>query len=577
MKLRSIELEKKLSQRVWDEVKESPALWKEYSPSRWLRLFLRLTQPIVVIALPFMLIFVPIMLNFLWIGLGIISDSPQFPREARAGNGPELALLLQAFSLTGSACLTDILLLNLLRSPESATFAHLPVADSDLYRSHQMGWLLCIPIGACFSIWGYGYWAWMEHLPAVGWVVGLALCLLQGLVCVAMPLALLGRRSLILPWAAAFCVAMSIVVAFHGYILKPYMAEYGWPFFLISPPGWINGIYYFGVLRGQTIWWLALLPVCGIIYIAARRVCQPFAIREFIIGQVSIEAIPANEWRPPYTLRSKTSSPTKTIEPSSPAEMEARIRQREYLAPWDLQGLGWIERIWWKTLSPRERTLAELMRTTPPRWSLHAFWGTAAFVACAAVLAIPTMPELDTYLMLPVFLLVAYLFCGRPNRWSVSSIITNGPPGASVGYRILPVSYREVMIVWLKHAAIRLLLIFPAALLYGALASWRIGHPPTRGLLVVIKVLYFLLCLDPALTGILFSQANKGPQRLQWPGFQSMCFLFVFCVFGYCGIGIVGFLFFNDTVSPWLQLLGAGIIPMFPLFLWWWNDRRWVE
>lgn len=550
MKLRSITVERNLRRRIRQEVALSEAPWKEYQAGWRAQRWRALGLAIIALFMSFCFVTTPIIFNIIFIGFGLVAPPERGP--AREGNGTELSLSIQALFLMGFALMTGSEFLEeLLRSRDVGVLSYLPLSDTDFYRRQRNRLMVHVIFAFYLVTLGYGYFAWADQFPLEGWLAATALAFLQGLMFIAIPLLLPVRRPTrfyALVGIGAFGLAS--FAGLVGFMLKPYVEGHCWPAFILLPTGWINGAFYYGLVQREAVGWLLLVPTFGVLALAARRACLPFAIKEFsYLPGGGAQAILENHG---WWVRRTPQASLREAEAPSAEEIETRLRHRTFLRDWNEQDVGWIERTLARWSSKRERALITFLFGLPPRWSLawkrSALWMTG----CAALLAVPFPTEVHMFLVLPMTLLSCIFFAQKQVDQSQGDI----PP-----YALFPAGYREISVTLIKAAVVRCLPFLPLGAGCGALAAWRLGYPATEGVLFILKAFYFSVPTELWFITFFFANGTNDTAHVRRRIWLMALIGILGCI--HCVGGLL--LFFAPAL---LQLLGAVMVVACPAVMW---------
>ncbi len=347
-----------------------------------------------------------------------------------------------------------------------------------------------------------------------------------------------------------------------GFLLRPYLEGLCWLGFLSLPTGWVNGAFYYGLLLGHPTGWLWLLPVPFLFLLTHRRLAGHFAIREFtLLPTDEVEAEPEascahlkGRFRPPLPYRKATLEPVVTV---SEEDAEQKARERSLRAGFDWQRLGWIERLYGRWLTPRERAIAEMyLGGRPPRWSLWWKWMLAVSGSVLTLLSVPAAPDWISFLAAAsgAYAFFALLLLG-PDLWN------RVDRGYLPGPVLWPVAYGELVRVHFKARVLGCLILTPFLLAFGAVAAWRCGYPVGQGLFLSSSAVCGTLVYYPWLLLFSFSATTNDTSAFAryWPGFLLVFSLAaVACFAGLCYFALrTPLLMLASASLAWVASAGA--------------------
>ncbi|HEV3344208.1 MAG TPA: hypothetical protein VG125_27780 [Pirellulales bacterium] len=470
-------IERRLRRRVRPLVEASPSLWVEYKKARRARrpsLAAVVFMPIaVVLGIPVALFVVPVFLAWRC----VVNGGTDYLLAASGWSSLIVAMLVSW--LTHFLLYTD--------GPFLALF---PVADRVIAgRARFLVLLASLPL-VVWVIHPFAFAAWHEGMPLDGWLIAIAVSLLQGLVVFAagFSMACVGPRTwYCLPLAVALLMGELTIVAppAQNWLIKDVL-------YLLTPGGWIAAAYGRGWLAAEPLGWLGLVPAVLLLgvfryvwkelpetYVAEEQ--QPQEPRDWLAWIAG--DIPLNE-----------GNPAGGIDP------DRTIRSRSFLQPREVFPREWMARLARRVLTPEEQAIVEW---AGPDDSVvaedHVVLSHLVVVAFLAGLT-GWIPISCLGLVTGALLMAAFLQELPGRRW-------RGFDPQLVGgmliprYLSLPIGYRTLCRALFKHWCLRLLPFVPALAMAALCDVTAMGAAPATLLPAVIAALSILLCV-PAWRGI---------------------------------------------------------------------------
>ncbi len=473
MNLHSRQFEKALRRRVQQELRNSPALAREHRRER--RRFWRDARA-------------PQWAYQLFFGGWLAGMWSALLMEPGLFE-PSLAVFaLWCLGIVGTQ--THRLWATLYRPGDLTVLLNLPLSDADIFarqrrefRRNSPGLLLhFLPAGLVLLVFRHGGGG--EGLAAVLLPPLQAVLALATAVQVAAFLPRLGRwlwLGLPAALAAALCAWQ-----FGG--CRDALVQAGW---WLPPFGWVNYAYERGACQGDLWAWTLLLPAALPVW------TLPFAWRRLRERYVFIE--PAG-FDPDEETDESFADETTASRELGPTELEDRLRAREFLQPLDWTRFGWIERLAARSLSRRERLVAEFMTGGRPYWTRN--WQRAVwFFPLSLLLACLADPN-HGWLIFIAFVVVAVR--GVPllgGHWrGLESCFIGGQ--FAPAYAGMPLGFAEMARVMLKASTLRWLAAAPFLLALAAVSGWRMLGDWGAGADMALRGMALCLVLQPAVVAL---------------------------------------------------------------------------
>jgi hypothetical protein len=419
-------------------------------------------------------------------------------------NGVPLALSILAFgALAGVALQASLLRTALHTADELVLLYHLPLSDQQIlsiqWRRHLLrtsaAVVFCVPIGI-----------------GLGWKAGPSV----GLVCAAVGLVVL-----------QFCLAEAVAVILQARWPAGPQRHLGWFFFVamlllfgsgklgdqlpviinaawwIPPFGWINYVFYHGLVLGERFAWVLLAPVAAIFCLlphAWRWLRSEYVVRE---PSPPLEELAADGLE---------DAPAARLQPG-PTEIEDSIRAGEFLRPLGWERSGWIERLAGACLTPRQRLTAEFLVAANPGWTAGLKTAALAVVIGAGLIA--ALGSWGSWVLFVAGGLA--LVCAVPVAGGGWRGLRSCPTGGVFGpaYSVYPLAYGEMAWVILKVNALRILAACPLLAFLGAVAGWRLQGTMTVGLWIAVKAAALGLATQPLIVAARFGGGTNDTKRFK--------------------------------------------------------------
>lgn len=460
--------------------------------------------------------------GWLWpLGLGLFAMASLYAHKKPV----DVVVAAMALFATGAAFLrAQGFLLGLHESHDLGVLAHLPVSDDAIF-SHAWKKALRGTTGV-LVVSGLVYAGALDvaGLGGGAWAAGATLIVLQWLVAVAFTAAL----SHFCPrWphrviGATLEIAALVLFVFADSLGPALRSGVGWSL-AVTPAGWIGYAFRDGVLGAQATALLAAAPAlvaAALLPGVLTRLRRGYSVEELLFPEaptaerileaaVEREMVIRSEYDPEL-VESPELKPVmrEDLRQSIPLIMEARALGGDFLRalPWTAPGP--IERLFARSLSEREKVVAEFMLGGGARWTRS--WKIAAAITLAALavgLFFPRVPGLVGLAWIIVALMAVSV--GAAGFRQVDSGGKSSPFHAPY-----PMGYAEISRVILKAKAVRLACALPLLVALALVAGWRMGIGPGTGLVLALKATLLLALLQPATLVFSFSGGTNDSEHM---------------------------------------------------------------
>ena len=412
-----------------------------------------------------------------WLGRGLASLWPVIcvaGQVENIGQYPDLAMAWLGLWGMLIAVLRAGFWTNGLPVQEYATFTLLPVPANRVFQhlARRFGLGLFWPFAESLLV--YGLVAVSRHGDGRMWA-GVVVCaamqagfqgaLTAGLIAGKAPLGRILVPVLLAAMALA-CVSRPQTEVFLAQAL-----------YVANPMGWVNAVCFQGWMLGQAAaaWWL--LPVLGgfaTLPFSARRLRRRTYAREFPCSN-----------RAPGDLVWPAPRPEQPI-----LEVGAALRP----VAWDR--LGWLDRLMARVLTPRERLVAECATLAGPSWTRHfrdGAAGLAVYLLAGACIPFASLDDLVSafvsrrpdlwwglaitgvaclaFVLMVLKALLLFSTLGWPEFERRPAASQRRPPYR--GFRLLPMTFGEIVKAKVKVDSLVLLLLLPLASCLNASAGFQ--------------------------------------------------------------------------------------------------------
>lgn len=227
------------------------------------------------------------------------------------------------------------------------------------------------------------------------------------------------------------------------------------------PTAWVPGAFLHGFVLGQPEWRWLLIPAGVLLLLAPLLTYQAvrrFQIHEFALSPPHIYAVLTADMLP-EGLAATESEDRETI--------RQRLRQRNFLQPFALQRVGWLERLFDALLTARQRQVAEILLPKPPRCTSD--WKKVG-IAVLMLLVVMLLPLSETWKAGGIlFFLFGIVFFAIMRPWLTTSLTSTHRFLPALGY--LPIHYREFASLYWKMGLCKLAAVVPLLAIAVAVAA----------------------------------------------------------------------------------------------------------
>jgi hypothetical protein len=419
----------------------------------------------------------------LFIGVGILIPDAR-PEIAGKENPKELGLAFQAI-LTAGLALTWISFKGsgLFKQQFWGVLVHLPLADRTIFRSQFKKEVVSSFLLLYFILILYAYYAWTQHFSLLKWLLATVLAVLHWLTFLAMGMLPIARgfhgRSPSIPLLllSILLLAGIAMAEMTGVVWHPNAVTVtSLLSFSLLPPGWVNGAFYYGLLRGEPAGWLLLLPSLGLVWLLIRMV-RTDAWAEALTSEISrMEVVLPARVGPGSASACSPESEGSAAGPTEDLalerdEIQARIRDGGFLEV-DWSRTGWMERLIGSYLSARERIIVEFRCGGVPPWSLQ--WKILA--VCLAIATGLMFLPWDVKGALPFLALL--IFIGIAAAYALGFALSKPPDRRSTPllgqvHVYFPIGFREASWASMKIAVVQSIFWLVPAVAAGGIVAWQ--------------------------------------------------------------------------------------------------------
>jgi hypothetical protein len=310
------------------------------------------------------------------------------------------------------------------------------------------------------------------------------------------------------------------------------------------PMGWVHYV----MLRAARDWAALglVIPLAAIVYLARYSFDR---LRSFYSLE-GFEIIPGPAHAAGVDHQELTAGAFN--QRAGPTEIEDRISAGYFLegVNWNLR--GGLEKVMARFLNPRERVITEFLVAQDPGWTRSLKWSFWVWLVVSIIVLV--FGNYGTMVFFGAYLLGAAtlpLFGGdwRGMRQSAAG-------GMFIpGYSLYPITFNEIARIFLKVNLVRILAASPLIVSFGAIAAFKLGHPPAEGAIVGMKLLGTIACLQPLLVLFPISSTTNDTSRMlsSW----LLVFLPILLLLGLSAFAV----FLSDTAIG--VFVGFGALSLF--------------
>lgn len=162
---------------------------------------------------------------------------------------------------------------------------------------------------------------------------------------------------------------------------------------------------------------------------------------------------------------------------------------------------GWIERLVWRSWSPREQTIAEFLRPSWPQWSTRLAVSLAILAASTVTLAVLRRfwPDWSQFSLIG-FGIGLLLILPFSAGFTLQTLDSPGTGMSLSPLRVAPIRFRELLRLQFKSALVRSLVLAPFLAATGLACAWIVQEPPWTLALVGAQLALFPAATRPLLT-----------------------------------------------------------------------------
>ncbi len=465
MKLRLKPFEKLTRRRARQQLRKSPADWREFKRYRWWRR--ERSLPPGLLRMIMLIGLIPLVM-----GNGVI------PKR--------LVAATLFWSVASAAWLAGQLVVALRISRRLLIWAHLPLSDSQIFDLQWRSFLQK-------SLWSVVDFTTLYSLLAVeagyGWkspVAGFAMAVPQWLVVASLSTWLVAfgfRKRLFSIAAIAASLAFAVVFIYSFRPVAEKAAAFaGW----LPPTNWI--LYVMGFSRplpAPLDWWPA-------VSLASISLALPFAIRRLRLAYTLPEDLVAGE-RERGPVEAQRREVADGASPDPCAEIKAAIKTRGFLGGFNWSRAGLVERMVAGTLSSRDRLIAEFLTAGSPRWTAPIIKLLLITAVVVGVISLNSglLKGLAGFGWIMAMFVLQKQFGGM---WPGIRLRAIGGSNLAV-YSVYPVGFWQIARISMRVHALQLLLLLAAGAVPGVWALYALHMEVRPALLVAGRVVIIVLAM----------------------------------------------------------------------------------
>ena len=563
MKLHSPKFEKTLRREVKRTVRSSPALKKDY----------RQAQKAVRKHLKIGWLF--------WVILSFVVGCIVWAVVAVTGHPATGLAAINLLILFLAVSYARRLPMMLFHATDLPVLSLLPLPEPEVFRWELQKFFRKIAVFSLLALLaGYGGLGVYLKLSIAQWIATIALAILSWGTLLALG-ALLASRLPSLPYpvitGSFYMFGFGLLMTWKelGSAVLHFFDRLAPELNLLLPTGWCPSL--FQLLSPNREWMVALLifPVALIIWTlkgSLELLRSRLTYKEHILPEIP-DQIPGLDPNAP-TPNNGSAQPAPFHLGTAAIEEIVQTRQFFLHEPWEKR--GWVEKMLWQWLNPREKTLAEF--AFPKGFSITKSWkvllrnfAVAILVGFVAGLANLTLEFWIIGIGLVVTCLHALALIWG-NGSAFRAMLSSGVRMHM--YAAYPITFREFSRMLFKVSAIQLPLFIAYAVVCAALISYLTGTPYGWGINVGVKLGLLIFTARFITTTLAFSSCTNDSTQ-----FRLRTIALVLLFIGSAGLFLAlgaGSLFVPHPFVAWLLCLAAAVdaYALFRMYGWFHSTNR---
>jgi hypothetical protein len=279
---------------------------------------------------------------------------------------------------------------------------------------------------------------------------------------------------------------------------------------VLLPWGWPTVMVYEVAVRHNWLMLLMLILLAGWLYLGYRSLqflkatyAGPWVGEDPLLSGCFLTETPSGEDAPTASsaaeLADEPSShvftPAFPLPPRGVSAFTEYLLQRHFLRPYSWSFVGWLERLIFRRLTPRQELVMQILLLFPPRWSVgwrHA-WAIAA-VTGAVIMAWPAARYWAVGIGALLIATSAWPVWG--GHWP--GLQAMGWFGRAFSFvSFYPVAFPEIARSMMVCNLIRMLVATPIWLAFAAMAGWLLQQPLQLAVGLAVKFMLWGLAIQP--------------------------------------------------------------------------------
>ena len=499
---------------------------------------------------------------------------------SQRGHAPAALAFVNLWTFAWVFFRVQLLVVALYQSSDLQAFSFLPIEKSELFRWELQKFYRGSLMSLLDLIAGFGAIALFSNSPtALTVVIPVAILGWGAMLAVVM---LCGARWPRLPYVqiSMFIIFAALALLFGQNLVGSWLIEtlqrFAVPLNVLLPTGWAPSLFLFAM--GSHDWTLALLliPIGAVLSTmpsSLARLRRRYEFKELVYGQAP-DLLPAEVSEESVAVTEPGVGPLRVD--SDAITPIVRTHLFPIVAPW--RERGWMEKILWRWLSPREYILAEFVFphgiSILPGWKKN--FRNAGITCLAALVAELILPGAEGWVLTIGFGVTAVQVMGRLLTSGIAFRRVRSSGLDMPFYANYGIGFRELSRFLLKYTAVQIPFLILIWLLCGGFYAYMSHMPIGFGLEMSFKAAGLMIALRCVFMTLSFSSGINENIRLR---LRSLVVLAVLLIFGGLFFGLaIGGLFQPNVGLSWL-LWSLALVDAYVLLAvyGWFYNGRWFD
>ncbi|WCJ60882.1 hypothetical protein NXS98_07070 [Fontisphaera persica] len=279
---------------------------------------------------------------------------------------------------------------------------------------------------------------------------------------------------------------------------------------VLLPWGWPTVMIHEVAVRHNWLMLLMVLLLAGWFYSGFRSLqflkagyAGPWVGEDPLLGGCFWTETPSGEEAPSSTSAAELadepgthiSAPAFPLPPKGVSAFTEYLLQRQFLRHHSWSFVGWLERLIFRRLTPRQELVMQILLLFPPRWSVG--WRHAWVIAAVTGAVIMVWPAARYWAVgIGALLIAASAWPFLGGQWPGLRAM-GGFVNAFSFVSFYPVAFREIARSMMVCNVIRMLAATPIWLTFAAMAGWLLQHPIQLAVGLAVKLILWGVAIQP--------------------------------------------------------------------------------